>query len=443
MSQQIRNNVKGIYLLWLNWVIVAGALSLLVMVSLWIRPVLMPLLAFGLQGAFYLLLKANRRRRVPVCFILPHIGIRIMFFSGIAMLILNLLYSRWLVDRVFNPDSINPDIPFITVLVIAPIAAACCLYALKKKSHYQFCVECKIKYGTPAERGFLGKLFTQEGTIQARLLCVVSAGITLVSWGYYFLEYVNVNLSDPDRFIFFIVPPALFFASIIYMALRYTGLWNYYNNSYITSGSMRNGPYTLIRYLMFWDNYICLVPPENNPDKISDPGADKYDTPEHLYVAARNNVTVSDAATFFASRTGVHPADMRFMYSTVSGNADYNIFHFLCFLDDDDKERLLAERPDIEFVSLGKLHDLINSSQCNTLLSAEIIRLHTMAMAWKTYDSSGKRLYKIKHYTPTFRLCDIHKWNVDYNNPLWLRISRFNQDSPLYNIRRLWKSYSG
>ena len=94
MSQQIRNNVKGIYLLWLNWVIVAGSLSLLVMVSLWIRPVLMPLLAFGLQGAFYLLLKANRRRRVPVCFILPHIGIRIMFFSGIAMLILNFLYSR-------------------------------------------------------------------------------------------------------------------------------------------------------------------------------------------------------------------------------------------------------------------------------------------------------------------------------------------------------------
>ena len=93
MSLQIRNNVKGIYLLWLNWVIVAGALSLLVMISLWVRPVLMPLLAFGLQGALYLLLKANRRRKVPVCYILPHIAIRIMFWSGLVMLVLNIPVS--------------------------------------------------------------------------------------------------------------------------------------------------------------------------------------------------------------------------------------------------------------------------------------------------------------------------------------------------------------
>lgn len=441
MSQQIRNNVKGIYLLWLNWVIVAGAISLLVMLSLWVRPVLMPLIAFAIQGTFYLLLKANRRRRVPVCFILPHIGIRIMFFSALVMLALNFLYSRWLVHHVFNPGTINPDIPFITVLIVAPITAACCLYALRKGSHYSFCVSCKIKYGTPAERGFLGKLFTQEGTTQARLLGIISGAVALIGWAYYFFEYVNVNLSDPDRFIFFITPLGLFIASIIYMALRYTGLWNYYTN-YIDSSSMRNGPYTLIRYLVFWDNYIALLPPESNPDRIADLSADKYDTPEQLYIAARKNVTLSDAASFFTSRTGVHPSEIRFMYSTVSGNADYNIFHFMCFLTTEEKDLMLKENPGVEFVGLGKLHELINSRKCATLLSAEVIRLHTVAMAWKTYDENGRRLYRIKHYTPTFRLRDIHKWDVDYNNPMWLRIARFNQDSPLYNIRRLWKSYT-
>jgi hypothetical protein len=441
MSLQIRNNVKGIYLLWLNWVIVAGALSLLVMISLWVRPVLMPLLAFGLQGALYLLLKANRRRKVPVCYILPHIAIRIMFWSGLVMLVLNILYSRLLIHHFFDPQSINYDIPFITVLIVAPITAACCLYALRRGSDYSCCIACKIKYGTPAERGFLGKLYTQEGTTQARLLGIISAAIALIGWAYYFIEYVNVNLSDPDRFIFFIAPLGLFIASIIYMALRYAGLWNYYNN-YIDASSMRNGPYTLIRYLVFWDNYIMLVPPENNPDRMADPGASKYDTPDQLYVSARKNVTVADAANFFRSKNGFAPENIRFMYSTVSGNADYNIFHFLCFLTDREKETLLKARPGIIPAPLGKLHELINSKQCNTLLSAEIIRLHTIAMAWKTYDRNGRRLYRIKHYTPTFRLRDICNWNVDYNDSTWLRIARFNQDSPFYSIRRHWKSYT-
>lgn len=441
MSQQIKSTIKGIYLLWLNWVVVAGGISLLVILSLWLNPILMPLVAFALQGAFYFLLQANRNRRVPICFLLPHIGIRIMFFSGVIMLGLNFLHSRWLIGHVLDPETVNSEIPFITTLIVAPVTALCCWYALYRGSHYSFCLSCKIKYGTPAERGFLGRLFTQEGTTQARFLGVMTGGIAIVAWVYYFIEYVNVNLSAPDRFIFFLAPLAIFLCSIAYMALRYMGLWNYYSN-YIGSSSLKNGPYTLLRYIMFWDNYIAVIPPETDPDKITDMAQNRFDIPESIYISARKNVPVEDARSILQNKTNLWISDIRFMYSVTSGNADYNIFNYLCFLSDDEKEELMAEKPNVEFISLRQLHTLINTKKCNPLFSAEIIRLHTVAMAWKTYDKNGKRKYKIKHYTPTFRFCDIHKWDVDYNDPLWVKIHLFNQDSFLYKIRRLWHKYS-
>ena len=441
MSEQIKATIKGIYLLWLNWVIVVGGISLLVCLSLWLNPVLMPLVAFALQGAFYMLIKANRNRHIPVCFLLPHLGMRIMFFCGVIMLGVNILFSRWFFNYVFNPETVNTEIPFITTLIVAPVTAACCLYALYRGSHYSFCLSCKIKYGTPAERGFLGKLFTQEGTVQARFLGMITAGISIVAWIYYFILYVNVNLNLPDRFVFFIAPIAIFFCSIVYMALRYLGLWNYYSN-YIGSSSLKNGPYTLLRFIMIWDNYIAVVPPETDPDKITDITMNRFDTPESIYISARKNVTPPEAMSYLVNKLGFRIDDIRFMYSITSGNADYNIFNYLCFLNDDEKEKLLKEKPNVEFISLHQLHTLINTKKCNPHFSSEIIRLHTAAMAWKTYDKNGKRKYKIKHYTPTFRLCDIHKWDVDYNDPIWFKIHLFNEDSFLYKIRRLWHKYT-
>lgn len=440
VSAQIKSTVKGIYLLWINWVSVAGGISFLVLMSLWLSPLFMPLLAFGLMGIFGLLINKNRNRLVPVCFLTPHIGMRIMFYCGVIMLTVNIMHSRWLFHHFFDPATVNREIPFITTLIVAPVTAVCCLYALYKGSHYNFCLNCKIRYGTPAERGFLGKLFTQEGTVQARFLGVIAAGITIVGWIYYFLIYVNVNLNMPDRFIYFVAPIAIFLCSVIYMALRYLGLWNYYS-VYIGTSSFKNGPYTLLRYIMFWDNYVALIPPESDPDKITDMSQNRYDIPESIYISSRKDITVPEASSYLRNKLSFSIVDIRFMYKIIC-NADYTIYNYLCFLSDEEKEKLVKDKPNVEFVTIHQLHTLINSKKCNPLFSSEIIRLHTAAMAWKTYDKNGRRKYKIKNYTPTFRLSDVHKWDVDYNDPLWLKIHLFNEDSALYKIRRLWHNYS-
>lgn len=434
------NNIEGILLLWLNWVMVAGGLSLLVVASLWLSPLLVTLLAFVLQMGYYTLVRVNRRRRVPLCYLLPFLGSRIMFWTGSIMLAVDLLYSRWFIDRVFDQASINTEIPFITMLIVSPVTLAVTLFAIARGSHLGFCENCKARYGTPGERGFLGNLFSQEGNYQLRLLRNLSALVTVAGWVYYAVEYVNVNLNSPDRFVFFWAPIALFLFSIVFTGVRYVGLWNYYMQD-VSPGAVGRASSTLVRYLMIWDNYLCVVPPEEDPDVSFEPERLKYDTPASLRVPFRERLPLHEATAFFCNMAHLRTADVRFMYSNMTGNADCNVFHFLCFLTDDDKAVIERDHPDYRFISLGEIDRLLNGGRFDVMLCAEIVRLHTIAMAWKTYDADGNRLYRIKHYTPTFRLRDVKKWDVDYNDGRWLRVSRINEDKPFYRLRRLWHRY--
>lgn len=74
------------------------------------------------------------------------------------------------------------------------------------------------------------------------------------------------------------------------------------------------------------------------------------------------------------------------------------------------------------------------------MLASEIHRLHTITMAWKTYDAEGRRLYKVKNYHPIFRLDGICDWDVDFNSPKWLDVARLNEDKRFFRLRKLWRS---
>lgn len=222
--------------------------------------------------------------------------------------------------------------------------------------------------------------------------------------------------------------------------MRYGGLWNYYSqNMTLVSGAMNRS--TLLRYLIFWDNYLCVLPPQDNPDTAMQIGHPRYDTPGTLRIPFRERMPEHEANEYFCTMTKMRDVNMRFMYDNLLGNTECNVFHYLVFLDDEQKEILLSNHPSYQFISLGEIDNLLNSGQFNTMLSAEIVRLHTVAMAWKTYDNEGRRLYRIKHYVPTFRLRDVKKWDVDYADPRWFRISRINEDKPFFRLRRWWNRF--
>ncbi len=239
--------------------------------------------------------------------------------------------------------------------------------------------------------------------------------------------------------MFFWTPLTLFIITIVVMAVRYLGLCNYYEQHFEGSGQqMRRS--TMLRYIIIADNTIVLRKPQSDPDMDMGFTAACYDTPASLVIPHRQSIPDDEAHTLFKEIMDVD-ADIRPMYVTDNGNADCNIFHYLCFLSEESAATLAAKRPDLEFATIYHISRLIDSKQTARLLSAEIYRLHTMAMAWKTYDTHGDRHYKIKHYQPTFRLRDVHKWHIDFNDSKWLSISEFNADSPFFRLRRFWKKH--
>lgn len=437
---QNRDYGWGILQLWINWLIGSSALTLLVVLSLWVKPLYMPFVAFGLQFVLFVLIRRNREQRLPSCYILPFIVSRVLFWSGVVMVAINLVYSGTLVDLMFNPEQINREIPFICMLIVAPISTIISGWGYKKRLKLSFCRDCRMRHGIHAERGLLGVIFSQVGHYQVELMLWLSAAMTIVGWGYYALLYVNSSLTVPDRFIFFWLPTLLWLAAAIYLALRYIGIWGYYCQNVAGSFS-RYGTYTQLRFIIVWDNYIALLPPETETDKKIDLD-DKFDSPVTCTISKVDKVETETARQYFDSRSGVHGyTDVRFMYANSHYNPDCNIFHYLCFLNDEQKAELDTKYPRVKWCSLSEVASLINNKETNPLFAAEIVRLHTVATTWKTYDAQGRRRYKIKHYRPTFQIRDIHKWDVDYNDPHWLYVADNNQDVPFYRCRKFWRKY--
>lgn len=429
----------GIFQLWLNWLSGSGAIAVLIILSLWVRPLYMPFVAFGLQLILFTLIRRNREKKIPSCYILPFIASRVLFWSAVVMIIINILYSNAILDLVFDRTQVNKEIPFICALIVYPIAAAIAGWGYLNRNKISFCRDCRMRYGTPSERGFLGVIFTQIGHYQLGMLFWITAVPAVIAWAYYLMLYVNESLNVPDRFVFFLFPTLLWIASAIYLALRYLGIYAYYRQN--VEGSLnRRGVSTQIRFIIIHDSRIALCPPETDSEKGISLGL-KIDTPISAFVHKMNNVTIPMAESYFYSLSGIKNVEIRRMYVTPQSDLDSNIFHFFAFMTDEQKEEFSANRPECGWFTLKELAEMINTQMLNPLLSAELTRLYTIATTYKTYFPDGKRRYKVKHYRPSTDIANIKNLDVDFNDSHWLYVADNNQDTPFYTIRRFWRKY--
>ena len=124
------------------------------------------------------------------------------------------------------------------------------------------------------------------------------------------------------------------------------------------------------------------------------------------------------------------------MYKSTDMSGQANVFHFICCLP--AKETINSTSVRGQWFTLSQLQRLLYNHELTKMLASEIHRLYTVTMAWKTYDADGNRLYRIKNYRPTFRLKGICDWDVDFNDSQWLEVARFNEDKPLFHLRKLF-----
>lgn len=435
MSQQHITNERAIFTLWLNWTIGVGALAVPEFAGLFVPKLWLPIIILALILLLFLYRNTGRKFQASSCDLIQTLCFRTLWISALIMLLIGVIYTRGFIFLIYPEEMLNPSIPYLGILIIGPVSTLVCVVGMLQGHDSKVCHDCIVNYGTASERGFLGKIFFQESSYQLRTLLILSVGISVFAWIYYAIFYINVNLNSYDRFIYNWVPTLVFIFSSIFFGMRYFSLWGYYYNHIELNPHVRmNG--SGVRFIILCDDNIFLGRGEDFHDT---PDGNKYDTPVAVTLSHKNAVSIEEAQEYFHNMCGLEPDEysIRFMYKSTDLSGLSNVFHFICSLP--SKEVLEATTLNGRWFNLSQLQRLLYNHDLSQVMAAEIHRLYTVTMAWKTYNIEGRRLYKMKNYRPAFRLKGISDWEVDFNNPQWLDVARFNEDKPLFRLRKLFR----
>ena len=438
MRDRLEKDRVGMMSMWLNWVIAAGVYILLFILALIIPKVSYPFFVAAVALALFIGMRANRASRRDMCFLMPFVTMRTLYISALIMLMINFMHRGHVIDLVVSDvNLINPHIPYISALILAPVATVMSLWALIRGDRMSFCADCIRINGSSSERGYLGAYFSREARYQLKFMAVMSGLYSVVVWGYYYLYYINVNLNSPDIFMFIVAPVLLLILTIVYMGVRYLGLWQYYQQN-LVGNKVFFGRTTNVRFLILCGGRMLLKVPD-----ISNLGGDFdemfVDTPVSLSVRRKTEVSDEQAREYFVDITNVEDFNMRFLYSNEALTADNTVYHYLVDLPSPDFPE--GARLNGEWFTMSEVEQMLNAQALSPMLRGEIIRIHTVMMAWKKYDREGFRRNAIKQYTPSFDIRDVVSANLDFNDPIWLYVAYNNQDSRFFRIRKFFDRY--
>ncbi len=430
-------NSYGIYSLWFNWAISIGLLVAVPIFSLYISKLWIPIIAIFFEVVLYSMMRYSSNIYLPTCFRLHYISMIILLWSSLIMCVINLVLNQKIFKIPFLTDNVNEEVPYISVLIISTVAVCVIVLNLKSKYNSLICKNCKAIHGSTAERGFLGKLFSQEGLFLTQISLMIFVVISIISWVYYFIFYINTNINDLDRFVFVWSLVILYGLSLIYLGIRYFSLWLYYRQN-IEGQSLRYNSSSYVRYIIICGDYIYLKTPDIIKDNVM-ADEDKVDIPARLFIKYKKSIRTQDAVDYFNSLSGIANAELRFLYENTNFNTECNIFHYAYFVD--NFETINNSRLEGKWYTLSEIKYFILNNKVSEIFSSEMNRVFKIVSAWKTYDINGNRRYNIRHYQPTFRLCDMKDWDIDYNDIRWLLVAENNADKRFFYFRKFWTNY--
>lgn len=410
--------------LWDNWAIAFGAISLVMLCSLFVSKLWLPFILLGIAIVGMSKLKAESgNKHITACRLILWAMVLIVFWSAIVMILINVLTAKWFFGGLAIVEPFNPQHPYISSLIVFPVALFVSLYMLIRGHDMEYCRNCRMRYGYYPGKGIVSTFFYHETRYQLRMLLWLSLLLSAVDWAYYYFFYINVNYNKPDKFYFIIMPIAVYVLSLVFMTIRYISMSDSLSVG-SSSGQLRT-MMTLIRYLVFADDVVWLSIDDDN----------LIDTPAQMVIPRSDDMTDKDGAAYFARISGIEKFDIKFVFSDAGFSNGANVYHYAIFLP----ERLDIGALKGKWCTLDDVDRLLKTGQLSPMLINEIARIYNVTMAWKTYDRDGRRLYPIKNYKPTFRLRDFRNWNVDYNDLHWLDVATNNEDKPFYRLRRFWR----
>ncbi|MGM9861367.1 MAG: hypothetical protein ACI30W_02105 [Muribaculaceae bacterium] len=420
--------IKALHSLWRAWSLSLGAMALLLVLALLIPKTWLP--AAAMAESFGLLMAA-RGRLLPrkfACSLLLLAVARIMAITSVIMAVISLLAVAQPGGIVIDITPDNREIPFISGLILFPVSALVSCAMLVRVGRNRWCGNCRRLNDFYPGDNFLATLYDREARYQLTSVAILSTALTAVLWWYYFSFYINVNLNGPDHFFFTTMPLIIYAVSLGYMLLRYYNLYAIYGTEAAAYVS-RAATGSALRVLIISGDSIILEQHANG----------RYDTPATQPIAAEADAGEAAARSLVQRYVpqGVIKAT-RYLYRGNGFMPGTGYVHYAAFVDD------TAAAPEgCRRVALERIMRLLRQGELSIDLMAEISRIYTITMAWKTYDKTGRRLYRIKRYVPTFHIADLKDWAVDYDDLSWYQVAANNEDCRFYRLRRLWHRLSG
>ncbi|MCH5220816.1 MAG: hypothetical protein J1F05_00585 [Muribaculaceae bacterium] len=415
--------------LWRNWAISVGALILPLILALFLPKIWIPFICLAEGYALISMMRADITSGVSSCSLIVRLTSRVLLITSIVMFGVVILCTDWLVPTVIYLDLYNSEIPFITCLIVFPVALAFCLMYRFLGIGERHSREIQRINGFYAGDSVLATLYYRESKYQLVVLMLLSIILGVVEYWYFFTRYINSDMNVPDRFFFNYLPAAMYLMTLFVFVGRYTSMRAMYKTFSDESHISNNN--TLVRFLVVVGDELLL---QNIKEE-------RWDTPVESLIGRCRSISEPQARDIFTDKTGVKDFAIRYCFANDSFAEGSNIIHYAVFISDTDVNAF--DSGNCVLFNASMLDAAMSANALAPLLANELYRIHTMTMAWKTYDRKGCRIYPVKNYRPSFRLRDLVTWDIDYDDYTWFDIAHNNEDRKFFKLRRFWHRITG
>lgn len=332
-------------------------------------------------------------------------------------------------------------LPFVPmVLFQAPFMALLTYLFEQRNIQPPFCQQCVIKRGGIWERNLLGDYTRLEAYNIIRILLFGALIVAAVAWAL-FLWGIDTQ-SRLGRYFYLFFPAALCVALILFETIRRWLLEMAIHPSGKREKLAKNGEENrenfsgIIRVMVFGQEKIFLID-RKEKGEIWYSGSG-LDIPIHsFYVNSCMDQEEENQKAYqiIWEELQIKNPDLRHLNSTFSENKLRKTGLYLLFLSNNDMPQM--NRYPGRWYTVEEIARLNREHRLHPLFRECYARLCTVVNAARTYRMNGERRYPIRGYKPAFTLRHLQELNIEFDDPIWLYVSRHNEDRLLRRID-LW-----
>lgn len=327
------------------------------------------------------------------------------------------------------------------ILFEAPVIALLSYLFKYRDIQPPFCHQCIVKRGGIRERHLLGDFTRYEAYFTIRLILFGSLFVAALSWILFFLG-IKIH-SRGGVYFYFYFPTGLGVALILFEVTRRwliqliinkheKGVRDFINKN---NSDDRKKIFDVVRILLISQEKIYLI--ENQGDKYVLDSGKGLDLPIHRYFEHYFSLAEEkkQACQIVQEELHIEKPDLRRLNSVTSDNLQGRVGHYILFLPEEDMYK--ANRYPGRWYTVEEITRLFYAGRLYPLFRENYARFYTIVRTALTYYPNGRRRFPIQGYKPSFSLRKLDQMDIEFDDPIWLYVSRHNEDRVLYRID-LW-----